>query len=81
MNDHDKFNFMINAVMNSAVQPKVSQADFEKFEREWIFHALKDLRYGEAFCIFAGISNASPLYHFKDKKISERWIRDNYLIS
>jgi hypothetical protein len=60
---------------------QVTHEEFTEFNRQWIFDALRGMRYGESFCTYFAIGNASPLFHFKDKKISERWIRDNYLIS
>lgn len=58
----------------------ITQEQYEQFEYYYIMDALKGWRYGQAFCERFGISNASPLYHFKGRDISERWIRDNYLV-
>jgi hypothetical protein len=70
-----------NIVDNLAlfVYNKITPAEFEQFEREWILYILKEYRYGQAFCEHFGIGNATPLYHFKDETISRRWILDNYL--
>jgi hypothetical protein len=59
----------------------ITQAEYEQFQYYWIIDALKGWRYGQAFCERFGISNASPLYHFRGQEISERWIRDNYLMN
>ena len=58
----------------------ITQEQYEEFQYYWILDALKGWRYGQAFCERFGISNASPLYHFKGREIAERWIRDNYIV-
>jgi hypothetical protein len=58
----------------------ITQEQYEQFQYYYVMDALKGWRYGQAFCERFGISNASPLYHFKGRDISERWIRDNYLV-
>jgi hypothetical protein len=58
----------------------ITQEQYEEFQYYWILDALKGWRYGQAFCERFGISNASPLYHFKGQDTAERWIRDNYLV-
>lgn len=58
----------------------ITQEQFAEFEQYLIWDLVGGLRYGQAFCERFGISNASPLYHFKGREISERWIRDNYLV-
>ena len=69
---------LIDATTYSAQTP-ITQAEYQNFKRYWIMDCLAGYRYGQAFCQRYGISNASPLYYFKDDKISERWIRDNYI--
>jgi hypothetical protein len=58
----------------------ITPEQFAEFERYLVIDILKGLRYGQAFCERFGISNASPLYHFRGREISERWIRENYLV-
>lgn len=58
----------------------ITQEQYEQFQYYYVMDALKGWRYGQAFCERFGISNASPLYHFKGRDISERWIRNNYLV-
>ena len=75
----------LNALMPPTLEQKqlyntITQAQYEQFQYYWIIDALKGWRYGQAFCERFGISNASPLYHFRGQEISERWIRDNYLV-
>lgn len=66
--------------LNEGPLVSVSKSDYEKFKYQYCIDVLKGLRYGQAFCIYFGISSASPLFHFVDNKISERWIEDNYII-
>jgi hypothetical protein len=58
----------------------ITQEQYDQFEYHYVFDALKGLRFGQAFCERFGVSNASPLYHFHGREVSERWIRDNYLV-
>ena len=58
----------------------VTQEQYEQFQYYYVMDALKGWRYGQAFCERFGISNASPLYHFKSRDICDRWIHDNYLV-
>jgi hypothetical protein len=57
---------------------RVTSQSLEEFEKQWVFDALKGYRYGQSFCEYFGISNASPLYYFQDTNISKRWIKYNY---
>lgn len=58
----------------------VTAQEYQEFLRHSIFDTLAGLRLGQSFCVRHGISNASPLYHFKDDSVSDRWIRDNYVV-
>ena len=58
----------------------VTQEEYERFQYYYVMDVIKGWRYGQAFCERFGISNASPLYHFRGRETSERWIRDNYLV-
>ena len=58
----------------------ITLEEYERFQYYYVMDALKGWRYGQAFCERFGISNASPLYYFRDRDICERWIRDNYLV-
>jgi hypothetical protein len=58
---------------------RVSMQDYELFLRDFTMYAVAGKRFGQAFCEHFGIM--SMLYHLQDQKISERWIRDNYLES
>lgn len=53
---------------------------YNEWKKQWIFDAIKGYRLGQSFCEYFDISNASPLYYFKDNTFSDRWIKDNYLI-
>lgn len=52
--------------------------NMEEFERQYLLDCLKGWRYGQSFCHYFGIPNASPLYHFNDTAIAKRWIKYNY---
>ena len=58
----------------------ITHEQYQEFEQYLVIDILKGLRFGQAFCERFGISNASPLYHFKGREIAERWIRDNYIV-
>lgn len=61
---------------------RVSKQDYEQFEYEYIIAALADKRFGQAFCerfMREEYRPATPLYYFRDRKISETWIKNNYL--
>ena len=57
----------------------VTEEEYMEWRKQWVLDALKEFRLGQSFCQYFGISNASPLYHFKNNIFSEGWIRDNYL--
>ena len=79
----DTFTSMTDTLANRWRHPKNNSITLEQyalFEREWIIYILKDYRYGQAFCEFFEIGNATPLYHFNDDDISKRWIENNYLV-
>ena len=58
----------------------ITPEQYSDFKKQWLFDAISGKRYGQAFCDYFGISNATPLYHFRDTAICERWIEDNYLV-
>jgi hypothetical protein len=58
----------------------ITQAQYQEFEQYLIMDLLAGKRFGQAFCERFGIANSSPLYHFKGREISERWIRENYMV-
>jgi len=59
---------------------RVTLQQYEEFKRHWLVYALEEKRYGQAFCEHFGYDIMAPLYWFKDNKISEEWILDNYII-
>lgn len=63
----------------SAITFRITQSQYDEFMRHYVMDAIAGKRLGQSFCERHGISNASPLYHFRDNNISERWIRDNYI--
>ena len=82
----DRFNDELSTVWHTPdtheknLYNTITQEQYEQFQYYYVMDALKGWRYGQAFCERFGISNASPLYHFKSRDISERWIQDNYLV-
>lgn len=71
-----------DAILMSGMWPlsrETTKENIEVWQKQWLVDSLKGYRYGQSFCEFFGICNSSPLYHFKDKNISQRWIDDNYL--
>jgi hypothetical protein len=67
-------------VMTEYKRITVTVEQYNKFKDQWLFDAIGGLRYGEAFCKYFGLTKSNPLYFFKDTKLSERWIKDNYLV-
>lgn len=65
--------------LTTTVYNSITTTELEKFEREWTLYILKEYRYGQAFCEYFNIGNATPLYHFKDETVCRRWVLDNYL--
>jgi hypothetical protein len=63
--------------MNGSI--RITKNQYDEWKKFWILDALKDYRLGQSFCKYFGISIASPLYHFRDNNISDKWIHDNYL--
>lgn len=61
--------------------PKFTSEQYLEFERHWVLYALQEKRYGQAFIEHFELSDCTPLYFFRDEKISRRWIQDNYLKS
>lgn len=57
----------------------VTKQQYDEWEKYYVFDALKGYRLGQSFCEYFGISNASPLYHFKSNSFCEQWIFDNYI--
>ena len=60
---------------------KISKKNYEEFRKQWIIDSLKGLRYGQSFCDFFKISNATPLYYFKDNRFAEKWIESHWIKS
>jgi hypothetical protein len=57
----------------------VTEKEYAEWHKHWILDALRGYRLGQSFCEYFRISNASPLYHFKNNIFSEQWIKDNYI--
>ena len=76
------FDQMVNILTSAELSRKmnvITQEEYDEFkEIHWTLAILQNKRYGEAFCDHFGILAPTSLYYFKDKNISERWIRDNY---
>lgn len=77
---NDNFGLMIDYLSTfGGPSAKVKKSQFDEWQRQWVFDAVAGMRYGQSFCKYFNIATASPLYFFKDNKVSERWIRDNYI--
>lgn len=77
MNSIEQMVVTINTKNIQGITVTLTQLDYWK--KQWLFDAVAGLRLGQSFCKYFGVSNAAPLYHFKDNNTSMRWIRDNYL--
>jgi hypothetical protein len=77
------FESMANSLMNidsTFTTCIVTRQEYEQWEKTYLIDALAGKRLGQSFCEYFSIGNASPLYHFKDNRFSERWIKDQYLV-
>jgi hypothetical protein len=61
------------------IRPKITQEQFDEFDRCYVMYVLADKRYGQAFIEHFELGNATPLYHFKDRQICRDWIVNNYI--
>lgn len=75
----NSFDHLVSHVVGLPPKPTITQDNYSAWKKQWMFDAIGGQRLGQSFCTYFGISNATPLYHFKDNNLSERWIRDNYL--
>jgi hypothetical protein len=71
--------WMVNQLTSTTKSFHITDEQYCSFKRNSIFKFIAGIPLGQAFCEYYDIGNASPLYHFKDDKISERWIRNNYI--
>lgn len=85
-NPNGAFSQMVNKLSHikdikdiNFIAKKISIIEYGEFQKQWIMDALKGYRFGQSFCEYFEISNASPLYYFKSNKFAEQWINDNYL--
>lgn len=75
----NSFDCIVNLLTNKSSNTTVTQEQYSEWKRHYVFDALKGHRLGQSFCEYFGISNASPLYHFKSNSFCEQWIHDNYI--
>lgn len=75
----NSFTAMTTSLCGQSLHKRITTQQYSEWEKQWIFDALKDYRLGQSFCEYFGISNASPLWHFKCNKFSDQWINDNYV--
>ena len=66
-------------ILGDPIKIMISSVEYERFKQEYVFYALADKRYGQAFCEKYSISTASPLYWFNDANVCDRWIADRYV--
>lgn len=67
------------SIINELPKQQVSKIKYEDFKKHWVFYALNGKRYGQAFCEHFEIPRGTPLYYFRDNKLCEKWIEDNYI--
>lgn len=75
----NSFDYIVGTISNSLVRPRITKEQYDEWKKQFVFDALRDYRLGQSFCEYFGISNASPLYHFKSNSFCEQWIFDNYI--
>lgn len=75
----NSFEQIVNTVVGSPRRITVTWEKYSEWNKQWLFDAISGMRLGQSFCKYFGISNGSPLYHFKDNNISTQWIKDNYI--
>jgi len=75
----NSFNYIVDTLSNKFERPKFTKQQYNDWKRHYVLDALKGYRLGQSFCEYFGISNASPLYHFKSNSFCEQWISDNYI--
>ena len=78
-NQISSIEWISKTLMVPNTQVKITTQQYLEWQKQWVFDALKDYRLGQSFCEYFGISNASPLYYFRDNNFSNMWIHDNYL--
>lgn len=57
----------------------VSAAEYESFQKQWLFDAVAGKRYGQSFCDYFGFGSYIPLYYMSDNTIADKWIKEHYL--
>lgn len=82
--NNDPFSQMVRGILSHQERLlsdglRITPEQYQEFLRHYIIDALAGKRLGQSFCERHGISNASPLYYFRDNNFSERWIHDNYI--
>lgn len=51
---------------------------YQRWDREYVFDALMDQRYGQAFCNYFGITD-NLLFYERDAERARRYIQTHYL--
>lgn len=67
-----------NALSSGKVK-MVTKEEYSQFLEKWVFEALAEKRFGQAFCDYFGVDHYSPIYYFKDNTIAEQWITRFYV--
>lgn len=75
----NSFDPLTSILIGLPEKPKITADNYLEWQKQWVFDAIGGKRLGQSFCLYFRIPNATPLYHFKDNNLSERWINDNYL--
>ena len=63
------------------VPARISQDDFELWQKDVVWDALHGIRYGQSFCNRFGISNNLLYYTIWPCEQIDAYIRKNYIVS
>ncbi len=59
-------------------QEELTEENFQAWDHAFIFEAMRDLRYGQAFCNQFGITD-NILFYERDRERAQKHIRRHYL--
>jgi hypothetical protein len=79
---HNVFERMMNEVINpsipSAPYKKITQLEFDEWQKHASFDIMKGLRYGQSFCNYFGVTDNILYYEFSWLN-AEEYIRRAYI--
>ncbi len=70
---------LILALHGRTARQTLTPATYQQWDREFIFDAMRDLRYGQAFCNEFGITD-NHLFYERDIERARERIRRHYLL-